>query len=249
MLFYSDFVWTVCKASRLARKGRFDRATWASYSLHVLRALESVGIRFYVEGLQHIQAIRSSAVIVANHMSMMETIILPALVLPFIDVTFVVKQSLLRYPVFRHVLASRNPIAVTRQDPRKDLQTVLEQGQQRLAQGISVVVFPQTTRTTHFNPVSFNSIGVKLARRANVPVVPLALRTDAWTNGRLIKDIGRLKVGRPVHLAFGQPIEITGAGGLQHRQVIDFIQSHLRSWAVLAERNRLTTCSQGSKLI
>ena len=56
---------------------------------------------------------------------------------------------------------------------------VLEGGKQRLQKGISIIVFPQTTRTVRFEPENFNSIGVKLAQRAKVPIIPLALRTDA----------------------------------------------------------------------
>jgi len=228
--FYPRFFWTVYKASRLARQGRFDNPTWARYSQHVLRALEGVGIRFTIQGISHIRRLEGPCVIVANHMSMMETIVTPGLILPFRPVTFIVKTSLLSYPVFRHVLAACNPIPVTRQDPRADLESVLQQGVDRLGRGVSVVVFPQTTRTTIFDPSSFNTIGIKLARKAGVPVMPLALMTDAWQNGRLIKDLGRLDVGRPVYMAFGQPIAVEGRGLEQHRQVIEFIQVHLQTW-------------------
>ena len=95
--------------------------------------------------------------------------------------TFVIKESLKRYPLFKHVMLARKPIVVTRTDPRADLQTVLEQGKDCIERGLSVIIFPQTTRTVDFQRKRFNSIAVKLARRANVPVVPIALRTDGWT--------------------------------------------------------------------
>jgi len=44
-------------------------------------------------------------------------------------------------------------------------------------------------RTVAFDPALFTSIGVKLAQRAGVPVVPLALLTDAWGNGRLVLGV------------------------------------------------------------
>ena len=61
-------------------------------------------------------------------MSMMETLILPVMVQPIKPVTFVVKETLLSYPVFKHIMLSRNPIAVTRTNPRQDLKTVLNEG-------------------------------------------------------------------------------------------------------------------------
>ncbi|MDH7599891.1 MAG: lysophospholipid acyltransferase family protein [Sedimentisphaerales bacterium] len=228
--FYPFFLWIIYKASRLAKRGLFDNPTWARYAQQVIMALEDVGIRFSIEGIDNLRQLTGPCVIVANHMSMMETIVAPGIILPFTPITFVVKRSLLRYPVFRHVLGACNPIAVTRTDPRQDLQSVLTQGPDRLSKGTSVMAFPQTTRTTNFDLSSFNTIGIKLARKAGVPVMPLALRTDAWRNGRLIKDMGLLDVRRPVHMAFGRPIYVEGRGLDQHRQVIDFIQQRLTRW-------------------
>jgi hypothetical protein len=49
---------------------------------------------------------------------------------------------------------------------------MMDGGLARLKQGISIVVFPQTTRMVDFDASQFNSIGVKLAKKAGVPVVP-----------------------------------------------------------------------------
>jgi 1-acyl-sn-glycerol-3-phosphate acyltransferase len=100
----------------------------------------------------------------------------------------------------------------------------------RVRDGRSVVVFPQTTRTVVFDPVTFNTIGVKMARRAGVPLVPLALKTDAWANGRRLKDWGRIDPRKPVHFCFGRPLQVSGAGRAEHEQVVRFIQDKLRTW-------------------
>jgi peptide chain release factor 2 len=61
---------------------------------------------------------------------------------------------------------------VTRRHPREDLKQVLTEGAEHLAQGRSVLVFPQATRSTSFDPSTFNTLAVKLAARASVDVVP-----------------------------------------------------------------------------
>ena len=76
----------------------------------------------------------------------------------------------------------------------------------------------------------FNSIGVKLARKAKVPVIPLALKTDAWGEGKLFKDHGKIDSTKRVHFAFGGPLEIQGQGGQEQQQIIDFITGHLQAW-------------------
>ncbi|MBW2177934.1 MAG: hypothetical protein JRH03_13480, partial [Deltaproteobacteria bacterium] len=52
-----------------------------------------------------------------------------------------------------------------------------------LQRNVSVLVFPQTTRGLRFDPDKFNTLGIKLARRAKVPVIPVAVKADAWGVG------------------------------------------------------------------
>jgi 1-acyl-sn-glycerol-3-phosphate acyltransferase len=220
----------VWRCSALAKRDRYHGAEWSESSQEVVRALERVGVRFEITGLKHLKGLDGPCVFIANHMSVLETFALPGIIRPLRPVTFVVKEGLMTYPVFRHVMRSRDPIVVTRTNPREDFKAVMEGGKERLARGVSVVVFPQTTRTTSFDPDQFNTIGVKLAHRAGVPVVPLALLTDAWGNGKHFKDVGRIDPSRKVHFAFGQPFRVEGRGTGEHERIIAFIQGKLDEW-------------------
>jgi 1-acyl-sn-glycerol-3-phosphate acyltransferase len=163
-------------------------------------------------------------------MSTFETFVLPAIVEPVKDTTFVVKQSLMTYPVFGPVMRSRKPVTVGRENPRDDLTAVMEGGAERLAAGRSIIIFPQTTRTNVFDPKLFNTIGVKLARKASVPVIPVALKTDAWSNGRFLKEFGRIYPSRRAHFCFGEPLVIKSRGTEEHNVIIDFIRRKLEQW-------------------
>ena len=230
LAFYSRIVPIVYRASAKAKRGIYDDSAWSASSLDVVRALEHIGARFAIAGLDHVAGLEGPCVFIGNHMSILETYVLPVLLLPFMPITFVVKQSLLDYPFFGHVMRSRDPITVGRTNPRDDLKSVLEGGVERLAKGISIVIFPQSTRTAAFDPKAFNTIGVKLAKRASVPVIPMALKTDAWGNGRLHKDIGWVDPSRTIHLAFGAPLRIADRGGEAHETIIRFISAHLAGW-------------------
>ncbi len=228
--FYTKLLMNVYVSGAKAKKGAYDNEAWRLSSLKVLRDLECTGMKIHISGTGNLQNLQSPCVFVGNHMSMMETVVLPGIIVQERPVTFAIKESLLEYPVFKYIMRSRNPIAVSRNNPRQDLKTVMNEGKDRLAQGISVVIFPQTTRGTGFDPKQFNSIGIKIAARAGVPVIPLALKTDAWTNGKLIKDLGKIQPARDVHFAFGAPLNITGKGKEEHQQVIDFISRKLEEW-------------------
>jgi len=213
-----------------ALRGIYDDRKWVYGSIRVFRLLESVGVRSVIENLGLPGRLNGPVVFVANHMSTLETFILPCLIQPRCRIVFVVKKSLLRFPFFGRVMKARNPVAVGRKNPRQDLRVVLEQGASRLAEGNSVVVFPQTTRSTHFVPEQFNSMGIKLARRAGVPVVPVALKTDAWGVGRIVKDFGPIDPRKKVRIAFGEPINVEGTGQEGQAEVIRFIQGKLGEW-------------------
>lgn len=220
----------VWRASAKSKRGRYSDAEWSRSSFDTVRLLERSGVQFDITGLEHVAAVQGPCVYIGNHMSTLETFVLPVVLLPYGRVTFVVKQSLLDYPVFGHVMRSRDPIAVGRTNPREDLTAVLEGGAARLAQGVSLVIFPQTTRTDTFDPKEFNSIGLKLAKRAGVPVVPFALKSDAWGNGKLAKDFGKIDPAKPVHFAFGEPIPIQGRRAEEQAAIIAFITRHLVAW-------------------
>jgi len=163
-------------------------------------------------------------------MSMIDTFILPCITLRLGNVTYVLKEGLLKYPFFSAIVKAVNPISVTRKNPREDMKIVLEKGYDLISKGYSIIIFPQTTRSSFFDVSAFNSLGVKLAKKANVPVVPVALKTDFLRNGRILKEIGSVIPSRTVFLKFGKPISVEGNGHVAHRQVVKFIAENLRSW-------------------
>jgi 1-acyl-sn-glycerol-3-phosphate acyltransferase len=235
-IFYWNVFLIVFRGSSLAKKGRYPTHEWVQSSLATLRALERVGVRFEITGIDFFRKLDGPCVFIGNHMSTLETFVLPSIISSFKESTFVVKQSLVDYPVFKHIMRSRNPITVGRSNPRDDLKAVLEGGTERLQAGTSIVIFPQTTRTPVFDPEGFNTIGVKLAKRAGVPVVPIALKTDAWGNGTYLKDYGRIAPEKQVYFAFGKPLTVKDRGTEEHAAIVDFISNKLREWEAAAGR-------------
>ncbi len=243
LVFYARVGRIVLAAARRARRGAFTDAEWIRASLAVRAAFERVGVRVAITGTRAFITLAEPCVFIGNHMSTAETFLLGSVILPFRPFTFVVKRSLVEYPVFKHIMRSRDPVVVGRLNPREDLRAVLEGGRQRLQAGRSLVIFPQRTRTATFDREAFNTIGVKLARRAGVPVVPLALKTDAWANGRWIKDLGPIRPAEPLHIAFGPALRIDAGERAVHEAVIAFIEGRLREWGVPVQEPRGTSSS------
>jgi 1-acyl-sn-glycerol-3-phosphate acyltransferase len=191
-----------------------------------------VGCRIHAEGLEHITEVQGPCVIAGNHMSALETLVLPGLVEPRKHTTFVVKRSLTTAFAFGHLMRSRDPVVVDRKNPRDDLAAMFTGSEERLAKGISIIVFPQGTRSPNFDREQFNSIGVKIARRNNVPLIPLALKTDAWGCGGagVLKDYGKIVPDMPVRFRFGKALRVEGNGKEEQEHLCRFIEDALAEW-------------------
>jgi len=231
-----SFYWRMAMIVRLggakAAADAYGAEDWITGSVGIVRALEYCGGIFEISGMENFINLSGPCVFVGNHMSTLETFVLPCLIQPHRDVTFVVKESLLRYPWFGRLLASRDPIKVDRKDPRADLTTMLQGGAERLARGRSLIVFPQGSRSTLVDPEHFNSIGVKIAKKAGVPAIPVAVRTDAWGNGNIFKDFGAIRPELGIYFKFGPAMEISGNGKSAHQEILRFIQDNLTSWGL-----------------
>lgn len=230
LYFFPNMLRILLYSNRQAKKGIYDDVRWYDSSIDTLKSLERAGIQFHLEGMDNIRKVECPVVFVSNHMSTLETMILPSIIRPIKPVLYVIKEELGKYPLFGPIALAREPILVGRANPREDLKIVLEEGSKKLQEGKSVIIFPQKTRSIVFDPTLFNSLGNKLAKRNNVPVIPLALITDAWGNGKYIKEAGKIDPSKPVHLAFGQPIYIKGNGAEEHQKIIEFIAGKFKEW-------------------
>jgi len=220
----------VLKSRNVARKGQYDTEAWALSSYEVLKLIEGCGGRFHIEGLENLHKCYGPVVFISNHMSTLETMVFPCIIAPLMKVTFVVKDSLVKHPFFGPIMRSRNPIVVSRLNSRADFQTVIKRGQELLAEGTSVIIFPQSTRIVEFISKEFNTLGVKLARNAKVQVIPVAIKTDFWGNDKYLKDFGPINRNKPIHMAFGEPLSIEGSGKEENEYIIQYISSHLEKW-------------------
>ena len=214
----------------VARFNRYDELHWAKSGLDIMNAIERSGGKFVITGLSNVASPCEAMVIISNHMSAIEPYILGTLVLPFRDMAFIMKDTLLTYPFVGPLMKAIRPIPVGRQNPRADFKQVIERGVPTLKAGRSIVVFPESTRTVTFDTTSFNSLGTKLAVRAGVPVVPLAVKSDLLRNGRLIKDMGPIDTSKTIYFEFGAPLRVEGNGREQHKQVVSFIAERLKRW-------------------
>ena len=167
--------------SRLAR-------SYAGFVLGALRVL--CGIRHEVEGREHIPD--RAAIIFSKHQSTWETY---ALQLLFPPQCWVLKQELMWVPFFGWGLAALKPIAIDRSAGRKAVKAIVEQGTQRLQDGIWVTIFPEGTRVAPGTQKRWGVGGALLASQSGYPIVPVAHNAgEFWGRRSFAKKPGTIKV-------------------------------------------------------
>jgi 1-acyl-sn-glycerol-3-phosphate acyltransferase len=179
---------------------------WSRATMWLLQHLN--GVKIEVEGLEHLPKDRP-LVVMCNHQSQWETFYLQLLISPQATI---LKRELLWVPFFGWALALLKPIAIDRSKGSQALKTLLRVGQQRLEDGISVVIYPEGTRQPAGTIGSFNIGGAMLAARAGVEVLPIAHNSgDCWPSRSLLRLPGtiRLRIGEPLAVAGKSPKQIT----------------------------------------
>mgnify|MGYP000262340161 CR=1 FL=1 len=156
----------------------------------------------HVVGLDYVERGREAlpeepCLIVCNHQSTWETI---AFLLLVPDVAIIAKDELIRIPVFGWYLRRSPMIIIDRDAGMRSLKAMVDESRAVLAQGRSVLIFPEGTRGNGKDELIFKRGVGMLYSRLNVPVVPVAVNSGRfWGRNLPYKRPGTIAVSyRPV---------------------------------------------------
>jgi 1-acyl-sn-glycerol-3-phosphate acyltransferase len=113
--------------------------SWARLQFWLLEKV--CGLSFAVEGRERIPA--GNHIVMSNHTSAWETI---AQFLIFPPQVWVLKRELLWIPLIGWGLKLLRPISINRGAGHRAVNQVIEQGKERLADGLWIIIFPEGTR-------------------------------------------------------------------------------------------------------
>jgi 1-acyl-sn-glycerol-3-phosphate acyltransferase len=171
---------------------------WARMVFWLLDKL--CGLKFTVEGRERIPA--GNHIVMSNHTSAWETI---AQFLIFPPQVWVLKRELLWIPLIGWGLKLLRPISINRGAGHRAVNQVIEQGRQRLADGLWIIIFPEGTRVVAGEKRKYGVSGALLATETGKFVVPLSHNaSDFWVRRGIVKKAGVIKV------VIGEPISSVG---------------------------------------
>ena len=154
------------------------------------------GLGFTVEGREHIPA--GNHIVMSNHTSAWETV---AQFVIFPPQVWVLKRELLWIPLVGWGLKLLKPIAINRGAGHRAVSQVIEQGKERLAAGLWVIIFPEGTRVLPGETRKYGTSGALLAIASGKLIVPFSHNAGSfWPRRGLLKKPGtvRVVIGAPL---------------------------------------------------
>ena len=178
--------------------------SWSCAQMWVLEKL--CGLRYSVEGREHIPP--GAHVSMWKHSSAWETIAQASI---FPPQAWVLKRELMWIPMVGWAVRCLKPIAINRKAGATAVNQVVEQGKQRLAAGMWILIFPEGTRVAPGESRKYGISGALLASRAACKIVPVAHNAGSyWPRRGWVKRPGviRVSIGPAIDAAGRDPREL-----------------------------------------
>lgn len=157
---------------------------WIAFVLGWLRL--TCRLTHRVIGLENLP--QGPVIIACKHQSSWETL---AFTLLFPNIAIVLKRELVFIPIVGWAMAKAGNIAVARGQGATALRGLVRQAKDALAEGRSIVIFPEGTRVAPGDRKPYQIGTAALYRQLGVPVVPVALNSGVfWGRRKFIKRPG-----------------------------------------------------------
>jgi 1-acyl-sn-glycerol-3-phosphate acyltransferase len=178
------------------------------------------GVRVRVVGRERIDP-SAAFICMSNHQSNFDIpVLLGCLPVPF---RWLAKAELFKIPIFGRAMRGAGYIPIDRSD-RPAAIASLRQAAAAVRSGVSVVIFPEGTRSPDGTLRPFKKGGFVMAIESGVPIVPVALRGtfDIMPKGRLLIQ------PREVFMEIGAPIAVAGYDAHTKEALMDEVRSALQ---------------------
>ena len=164
-------------------------------------------------------------IVLCKHQSTWDALVINRL----LRCTIVGKKELAYIPWWGQGFAMSGAILINRSTPAAARKSMTEKGKQALDDGISILLFPEGTRSEPGIPGNYRTGGAMIAEYAGVPIVPVALDSGYyWPRRSWIKYRGTIRV------AIGEPIPPSKDWRAATKQASDWIEDELAGWELPA---------------
>jgi len=175
------------------------------------------GVRIRVEGADKLDG-GERYVFMSNHQSALD---IPIIYVGLSEqISFIAKKELFMIPLFGWGMWALGHISIDRENARKAHASIIKAVQRLNKENVSLVLFPEGTRSKNGKVLNFKTASFTLALQAGVKLVPVAI-TGAID--RLPPKSGRIMPGA-VKLSVGDPIAVEELRGMNKGEICEMVR-------------------------
>lgn len=161
--------------------------------------LRRAGVKLDVSGLENIP--KGPCCFIANHQGYFDILaILSSINKPM---GFIAKKEMEKIPILSTWMKNIKCVFINRENVKEGLKSI-NQGAENIKNGHSMVIFPEGRRSKEHSMGKFRNGSLKMATKANAPIVPIAIdgsykifeQNNGWIKGGIIK----LSIGKPIYV-------------------------------------------------
>lgn len=146
------------------------------------------GLEIEIRGRENI--VNGGAIYASKHQSAMETYYLTSYLK---NATFIFKKELAHVPFFGWAVRLYGSVPVDRSGGSRALKDMLLHAKQLLANGQSIIIFPEGTRTKPGHTLPYKPGVAFLYQNTDVPVVPVAINSGLfWEKRSFLRHPGKI---------------------------------------------------------
>ena len=167
---------------------------------------------------------KASYIFLSNHQSLFDIPVLLSTVPG--QVRMMAKRSLFRIPIFGWALSAGGFIPIDRGD-RSTARQSFAAAMSRLRAGVSILLFPEGTRSLTHTLLPFQRGGFLLALKLGLPIVPVGIRgtREAQRKGSWVIRPGRVAV------LYGAPIDVAAYGVRRKGELVEDVRRRIAELA------------------
>ena len=184
---------------------------------------KKLGVKYEIVGEENIPA-SGPIMVYANHQGLADILAIYYLFRNHFQIGFVSKDEWRKLKPLADAIEYTRSVFLVREDPREAIRVIGEVSE-LTANGFSLAIFPEGTRSKHHEMADFKPGSFKFAERAKVPILPITLDGSY----KMFEETGNFVPGQTIRITVHPLVNLEGLSKAELREVSAKIESIIKS--------------------
>lgn len=182
-----------------------------------------LNIKYEIEGEENIPE-KGPIMVYANHQGLADILAILYLFRNHFQIGFISKDEWRKVKPLAEGIEYTRSVFLVREDPREAIKAIGE-ASELLANGFSLAIFPEGTRSQNHEMGEFKPGSFKFAEKGKVPILPITLDGSY----KIFEETGNFKKDQTINITVHPLIKLDGLSKSELREVATITENTIRS--------------------